>query len=600
MSTDSQAATTPTQDQEKSAQTMSRAAARRTVSGLDKGKEQEESDFFGGYGNNHIEIEDLVVGGRHYMSLPVPRSFDLSQPLLEQYDDLSHIVRKSRYLLNRCGEDFLWMLAGSDIGSGTDPERLDDRILNLKEDVIDRKFFATAGIRANINRCHEDVKMLRMTNQVTEGNKIDFGLSGGYEGVSLGFESASKKGASFKEGTIFGIRDRSYTWAETSLRIRERVLHKYLSESCENTALAAESLLTRMAGSNWSHQFDYPRLIETLANFIERFGTHLITKCSHGYREVTLSKKKITNKSDLESFKFGLKLSALSFAKLGVSYEANRETINEQVSSTEGTLTVGPPGAVEKAMHGDFQPSEWQKLCGKGNAGVISHDRRLALADILQRGKGFTEFPKVLRYLTYVRVNDLQFGWNQSLFALSYRLHFRDGCCNESGVCVIVEGNNGAYFSTFHECPAKDEPLIVGQVTGIDTATTKSFRLSNQHYIKLEEILNIVEVYERSIEFGIPPDEDAGAITDKKSFYCTVRKKTFVIGETGAKGKKKDEHELAGCEINLDLNRPNSSDPMKIFEARGDVLCDMENCRKKTKSTKLPKDARGVLGKSPQ
>jgi hypothetical protein len=75
---------------------------------------------------------------------------------------------------------------------------------------------------------------------------------------------------------------------------------------------------------------------------------------------------------------------------------------------------------MKEALEGSIYFKKMMKNCGEeGDAGVISHDWKMMIANmLLEKGSPYEErAAKRLQNWSRVRINDLKAGWDEGLFA---------------------------------------------------------------------------------------------------------------------------------------------------------------------------------------
>jgi hypothetical protein len=498
------------------------------------------------------DVGDLVVGGWYYLRLPFP-------PSLKTPKDYKTVEKASfdnaTKLLQFFQSDFIALLAGSDVGCGKDPERLEERVLNTKAPILDTKFFATSLASASIHEIYTATSTIELSSVLTKNNKIDFGASGGYAGVSLGYSQISESEEISEEKDVVGITDNRYKWATTEVGIKYTELHKYVTKKFQDDIEFIQDTLEGSRKDNDEDQVlkDLNKVQKKIKEFIAEYGTHLVLKASHGYRHVTVSEKTVRTKRELQSFKTSLEVSALSYAKATPSTENDVKRDTNSTTSLGGAWTVGSKGNFDRAIKGDIEASKWLEHCGHlGDAGVISHDETMAIFDLVRLNPEHKLAAQALRYWTLVRVRDLQQGWKENVMAISYKLFFQDSysCPANAGVYVTIDAGDDGHVSYHHQCPKKEGPLIslrtefprqVGHVTKVSDEDARGFKITSVDGSNLNEILSEVWIYRRCVVW-----EDDGRAGGKAS--KTVEK--MVEGNIGRKYQVSLEKEqVAKCSI---------------------------------------------------
>jgi hypothetical protein len=494
------------------------------------------------------DVRDLVFGGWYYLRLPFPPN--LETPKDDQTVKTASFAHATK-LLQFFQADFIALLAGSDVGYGNDPERLDERLLNTKAPILDTKFFATALASASIHEIYRSAYTVELSCALTKNNKIDYGASGGYAGVSLGFKRTSESEEISEEKHVVGVTDNTYKWATTEVGIERTCLHKYITKECQDHVQFIQDKLENGREDNDESRANLTFAEKRVEKFIAEYGTHMVLKSSHGYRHVTASETTVRNKQELQRFNRSLELSALSYATATLSAENDVKKQTNSSTSLEGAWTVGSKGNFERAIKGDIEGSKWLEHCGHlGDAGVISHDETMAIFDLVRLNPDYELASEALRYWTFVRVRDLQQGWKENVMAMSYKLFFRDSCPDNAGVYVTIDAGDEGNVSYYHECPKKqgskvslrtEFPRQVGHVAEVADDDARGFKIQSIDGSNLKEILSEVWIYRRCLVW-----DDDGNVEGEVS--KTVEK--IFEGNTGSMHKMDLEKESgATCSI---------------------------------------------------
>jgi hypothetical protein len=144
---------------------------------------------------------------------------------------------------------------------------------------------------------HETVQTVHTIteeSQKSNGKKIDFGISGGFEGVQLGFEVANDSSDWSHARRVIVIADLRYQWATVEARIHRENLYKFLTSDCKK---ALEKINNE--GVN-------PALAFELSHLIEKYGTRVVLKCTLGYRVEKVERTSVSSAEELEAFKVGI------------------------------------------------------------------------------------------------------------------------------------------------------------------------------------------------------------------------------------------------------------------------------------------------------
>jgi hypothetical protein len=234
---------------------------------------------------------------------------------------------------------------------------------------------------------------------------------------------------------VIGVVDYKYVWATTELRIYVKSLHKYLKDDCCKRL----NEIKRCADNDT----DLLTLLIETSRFITSYGTHIILKCSHGYRLQRFMERAVTKVEHLDNFKFGLQLSAFEYARIGVSGERNMEEAFEIERKVDSTSTVGTKANISKAMNGKIPLDKWKDLCAYGgDADVVSHDKTLLISEVVVHNQEWKQVADVLRYWTYVHIRDLQAGWSGPLDAVSYTIEFKKGIREWCGIYIDLRDDS--------------------------------------------------------------------------------------------------------------------------------------------------------------
>jgi len=375
---------------------------RETGESNEQDEKLDERNYETDFRNSHRDFKELMALGKEYISPPFPLNLELNDPATKLIQHYSH-----KWIIE--------LMAASDVGRGTDPERLDEyTLLNLKGHILDRSLFSTNAVRYHLHEGFQKVHTLMKELQVSKKNNIDFGVGGGFSQVSLGFNAVSNREEEYKGKDIIGITDQGYRWATTASHLKHECLNKYLHEDFKDKVSELEDHLNSLLSTQ--NTIDRDKLTESLlTTFMEAYGSHLILKCSHGYRVVERVQKTVEDKKDLENFKVGLHLAVLDFIDMGAKYQKNTSTASTQDHSFEGMKSVGSPICSKNVLCGKIDSKQWEHICTRsGDGGVISHDETMPIADLVKE-----EYPRtaeLLRFWTTVRVRDLQQGTCTCIF----------------------------------------------------------------------------------------------------------------------------------------------------------------------------------------
>jgi hypothetical protein len=423
---------------------------------------------------------EMMQAGKSYLDLPVPRKLipgerNLELESLLSEDDRNDIrIKRSeaQRLLRYMPPEYISAMAKSDIGSGTDPKRSEDDILNKKKQVLKCEIFATCLFDPGSPKTDRTVHTIIEDSRKSHGRKIDFGISGAFEGVQVGGEVKMESSVLSRSRRVIAMADLKYQWATTEARIHEK-LSEFLTNDC------------RKALGKINNEGVYPSLARDLSRFIEEYGTHVVLKCTHGYRMVKVETKSVKNVKELKAFKAG-------------EYQENDLVADGREEDFLDIKSIGSKEQVKKAFEGGIEFEEMIENCGEeGDAGVISHDSNMMIASMLhERGSPYKHrAAKRLQYWTRERINDLNAGWGEGLFATSYKLKFVPWAkkISDKKVRVVIESHE-----VFHHHPGKDTDRCVSHVTNVHTNEAKVVKISVVNdELELKKVLASITVFRR-------------------------------------------------------------------------------------------------------
>jgi hypothetical protein len=162
----------------------------------------------------------------------------------------------------------------------------------------------------------------------------------------------------------------------------------------------------------------------------------------------------------------------------------------------------------------------------EGDAGVISHDWKMMIADMLLVEGSPYHIPAMrLQYWTQVRINDLKAGWDEGRFSVSYEMKFNPDCLKrdrgitkrnkeevkkptqkqkgppfherpgKNCVCVTIGG-----LAVVHDYPRNDTDCLCHHVTNVHTNEAESVRISVlDDEVALKDILTEITVFKRYV-----------------------------------------------------------------------------------------------------
>lgn len=454
----------------------------------DKIHERIEDDFRHDEGDPERKYLPSIEDAKCYMSLPLPRDLEKKtiQSIGMDKSDENDVMTKltgARHLLRRHSPHIISMMAGTHVGQGTDPERLDQQILNHKKQVLDHSIFPTCWVVCNLHQTVESVHTLTRSACLAKSNKIDFGLSGGFQGVHLGFEIVREDSQFKTNQEIIGIADLRYQWGVMESRIKHEKLYKYLASDCKKAISRINETLDQANPPEEATK----QLSRVLSHFVEKYGTHVILRCTFGFRLEKTQKGKADENFNLQTFKAGIMVDALGYASARSGFSRMISQDSKSVIHSANVRSIGPVHSLVKAMTEKITKQEWKEhLSGDGDADVISHDWTMMISNILRGNQNYQLASNRLDFWIHVRINDLRAGWTGSIFACSYKLKFRQQ--STEGVCVEIEG-----YSSVHE------PPDIGFVTDINSYDVETVNICTTSGKKLKDVLEQFVLYRRFI-----------------------------------------------------------------------------------------------------
>lgn len=384
-------------------------------------------------GTPEWNFKEMLEAGQSYLDLPVPRKLT---PRIRDLDpdsmlDMKAMLPRKKFLeidrkrseacniLRYLSPQYLSVMAHSDIGLGTDPERSEEHILNKKRQILAREIFATCLFCPGLCETVQTVHTITKESQLSNGKKIDFGIAGGFEGVQLGFIVVNETSDWSHDRRIIAIADLRYQWATTEARIHREKLYKFLTKDCKDA-------LEKINGEADSE------LSRELSHFIEKYGTHVVLRCTHGYRMEKVEIWNVTSAESLQDFKAGIMASVLGYAGINAEYQKKALKADKRTENSLGIKNIGSKEHMKEALEGGMGIDFFEKMekmmrysGEEGDAGVISHDWNMMIAEmLLAKDSPYKTAAKRLRYWTHVRINDLKAGWEGGLFSVSYELKF--------------------------------------------------------------------------------------------------------------------------------------------------------------------------------
>ena len=201
------------------------------------------------------------------------------------------------------------------------------------------------------------------------------------------------------------MNDEFYRCARTSSHLKHEQLHKHLDIDFRKSITKLRDTLNKCKSPNQRPQDssnksqgnqsepntdssniekETTELTNMLTDFMNKYGTHVILECSHGYRKLQTEERTITKVDQLRNFKVGLDAKFMSVT--GFEAEKENETGIEESSKVylDGTYYVGSPKALRKALNENYQQPLWRKkISEEGDVDVISHDKTMSIADLL-------------------------------------------------------------------------------------------------------------------------------------------------------------------------------------------------------------------------
>lgn len=144
---------------------------------------------------------------------------------------------------------------------------------------------------------------------------------------------------------------------------------------------------------------------------MEKYGTHVILKCSYGYRRQEIETRVINNNNYLHKFKAGLHANIMDVVKVNIGGERSSSKETSRTSYIGDMESCGPPCSVDEAFRGSLLNDDWSRRVSRsGDSGVIYHDVAMPIADMLEGCSGWRDFTKFYRFWASERVRDLQQG----------------------------------------------------------------------------------------------------------------------------------------------------------------------------------------------
>lgn len=335
----------------------------------------------------------------------------------------------------RCKAELLqcydrWMLETmlkSDVGRGTDPERKENDLFNVKAPVLCQSLFSTLTLESRLYQPFRKVHTLLQERQVSKKNKLSFGLGVNFPQISLGFTSVDEIGHVIRDLNVIGVTDEGFKWSTTSISLKQDKLHKHLDRYCRIAITKMMKELTSWEEAmsslkeSTSDPFEHPfiQFPLQLYEFMQRYGTHVILKCSHGCRMIHIKRKTVKSTKSYRAFKHKLdtNIKHVQFSSEVIQEKLKKKDYDEYF---DDVLYIGSPALLKKSFSNDSPNPDDVARQDCGN--VISHDETIMLADILEHGE--TMLPKnefstsidwlllsrIYRYWTDVRIQDLQQG----------------------------------------------------------------------------------------------------------------------------------------------------------------------------------------------
>lgn len=325
-------------------------------------------------------------------------------------------------------------LLKSDVGFGTDPERKEYDLLNVKAPVLCRSLFSTLSYESDVHMPFRNIHTLLQEKQVSKTNKLSFGVGVNFPEISLGFTTVDEIGEVMRNLNIIGVTDEGIRCATTSSSLKRDRLSKHLDVNCriaitrmirELTILSRKSDLGKDVNSireieSIRKPFENPllQLPLQLNEFMQKYGTHVVLKCSHGYRMLHIKRTTVNSSKSYHEFKRKLDT---NLQNLQTTFEKAKMKKNE-VNNNEHfvkVLYIGSPASLKQAFSTERRHIMEDNMARNDESKVISHDETIMLADILEQGKTILPRHKfiswellsnIYRYWTNIRIQDLQQG----------------------------------------------------------------------------------------------------------------------------------------------------------------------------------------------
>lgn len=463
----------------------------------------------------HLDYYKLWSLGAEYMLPPFPHTLSNRDNAVELRETYS-----KKWLIE--------LLYASDVGFGTDPELLEQTIMNVKAPVLDRALFPTLDFDDNLHRPFQKAHVLLQDRTVSKNNKINFGLGVHFEGISVGFKIAHDSSKISQESNLLGVADEGYRWAKTRSHLKHEKLYRYLHRDCVRALFNMKQEMedfkkARKQGQGIKGKEAHQNLSYLLTDFIEKYGTHVVLECSHGYRKLQVEKKTMEEVTSIQEFRSQIGVKCMDILKI-LSFESDHKKAEENLKAekSDEKYYVGSPISLSRALCENFGIKTWHRLVSAGgDAKVICHDKTMMIADVVQYCSRLSDVSQLLKFWTFTRVRDLQqgmnvrnkiilykffltqkpnnIGWDKSLFACSYKLTFKKK--DSEGVYVDVYGKRHMNSYVFQE--PVDEKTSVSYITPVRSTHVVEVKVSTaDDKQKLSDKLIKMEIFLRKF-----PDE---------------------------------------------------------------------------------------------
>lgn len=94
----------------------------------------------------------------------------------------------------------------------------------------------------------------------------------------------------------------------------------------------------------------YVELSHELSRFIEKYGTHVVLKCTHGYRMEKEESASVSNVESLEMLKAKMMASVLGYAGVSVDYQKQALQTAKRAEDSLGIKDIGSKDHMREAL----------------------------------------------------------------------------------------------------------------------------------------------------------------------------------------------------------------------------------------------------------